>query len=440
MADSNFRGPLNSMGSLEDVNPTVTGTAVVSPIQVTDGPSMFYQGSGFPDIRTAPFTKDVLRPGQQQAFLNITDCFAVDNIPQAASSTTLAALQISTGLTNLALVTATPGGGAPFNGFSVCSIACGVPIVPAGTTVATTANIAIDFGFQTGTTVANSSTVVVADNTQFQPGQWIIIGGAGANSSKSLPTQVISVATANITGITIFPVAITAISNAPIGQANLYGATQLPPAASFGPATVTPTGHEPTVGAGFSKVLNPKETLARNIQVAFQTTTATTTVEIFGWDIWRNPMTESITIPSANRTSATSFFGAKAFKYISNIAISTTAVGSASVGLGDVFGLPMRADYFPQLEVYWNDSAVNFNSGGFKAAFTTAPSTATTADVRGTLQVSTNGTSTALSVQTAAVSNGTSRLVIIQNLGVWNTLTGNPNNTVPIFGIAQSTT
>jgi hypothetical protein len=252
-------------------------------------------------------------------------------------------------------------------------------------------------------------------------------------------TQVVAIATANITGINIFPVAITAISNAPIGQANIFGQQFLPPGTQFGPGPVIPNGHDVTTIAGAARVLNPKEALARNIQVSFQTTTATTTVTIFGWDVWRNPMTEAIIVPSGNR-SASSFFGQKAFKYISNIAISTTAAGSTSIGLGDVFGLPLRADYFPQIEAYWNDSSIQFNSGGFKAAFTTAPATSSTGYVRGTLQVSTNGTATALSVQTAAVSNGTSRLVVIQNSGVWNTLTGNPNNVVPVFGIAQSTT
>jgi len=435
MADSNFRGPINSIGSLMDVNPTVTGTAAVSAISPLDGPSVFYQGSGFPDIRTAPWPKDNFLPGGQQSFLNITDLYAVDNIPQAASTTALAALQITTTATNLALATTQVAGVA-----GVPSIAVGVPIIPFGTTVVQSV-IALDFGFATGTTVAASSTVVVNDNTQFSPGQWIVVGGVGNSAATaSLVTQVISVATANITGITISPVAATAIANAPIGQANQFAGQFIPPATQFGGTGPTANAHVPFTLGGDSKFLNPKETLSRNIQVAFQTTTATTTILISGYDVWQRPMTERITIPSGNRASATSFFGSKAFKYIQTIANQTTAAGSASIGMGDVFGLPFRADYYPQTELYWNDSAVNFNNGGFKAAFTTAPSTATTGDVRGTVQVSTNGTGTALTVQTAAVSQGTSRLVIIQGVGVWNTLNSTPNNTVPMFGIAQSTT
>jgi hypothetical protein len=396
---------------------------------------MFYQGSGFPDIRTAPFNKDNFLPGVQPGFLNITDCYAVDNIPQKASTTSLAALQITTTATNLTLVTIQAAGAVA----GVPSVAVGVPIVPVGTTVVQSV-MALDFGFTTGTTVAASSTVVTFDNTQFQPGQWIVIGGTGnSGATVSQITQVITV-NANGTGITISPAAVTAIANAPIGQANQFAGPYIPPATQFGPGGPTATGHMPFVVAGVSRVLNPKESISRNIQVSFQTTTATTTLLVSGYDVWQRPMTERITIPSGNR-SATSFFGSKAFKYISSIANQTTAAGSASIGMGDVFGLPFRADYFSQLEVWYNDSNVSFNNGGFLAAFTTAPATATTGDVRGTLQMSTNGTgSLALTVQTAAVTNNTSRLTVIQGIGVWNTLNANPNNTVPMFGIAQSTT
>jgi hypothetical protein len=434
MADSNFRGPINVIGSLMDVNPTATGTTVVASISPLDGPSMFYQGVGWPDIRNAPWNKDNFTPGSQPCTMEITDVIAMDNIPQAASSTVLAAaLQGTAGA--VVLVTAQAAGVA-----GVPSIAVGVPIIPVGTSVVTSV-LAIDFGFATGTTVAASSTVVVNDNTQFTLGQWIVVGGAGNSAaSTSLVTQVVSIATANITGITIAPVAVTAIANAPIGAANQFAGQFIPPATQFGPQGPTASAATPYVVAGDNRLMNPKEMLSRNIRVDLTTTTATTTITVFGYDVWKNPMTEKLTIPSAALAAARTVWGQKAFKYIQSASIQTTAGGTVTLGIGDVFGLPFRADYFPQTEIWWNDSQVAFNNGGFKSAFTTAPALNTSGDSRGTLQVSTNGTGSALVVQTAAVSQGTSRLVVIQNVGVWNTVNGTPNNIVPMFGIAQSTT
>ena len=57
MADSNFRGPLASMGSLEDTNAT-TGTTSLVQISPFDGPSICYQDMAVPDIRSVPFAKD----------------------------------------------------------------------------------------------------------------------------------------------------------------------------------------------------------------------------------------------------------------------------------------------------------------------------------------------------------------------------------------------
>jgi hypothetical protein len=182
--------------------------------------------------------------------------------------------------------------------------------------------------------------------------------------------------------------------------------------------------------------------LARCVGVNFGTTTSTATVTITGYDVWRQPMTENIVIPSGNRSLASSFFGAKAFKYISNIAVTTQAAGStgtASVGIGDVFGFPFRQDYWEQAEVWWNGCSAQSTQVGFTKAGTTSPATATTGDVRGTIQVSTLGTGSAAVVATASVSNGTARLVIVQNLGTWNWLYGTPVNTVPLFGVQNST-
>lgn len=427
MADSNFRGPVNSMGSLE----VDAQTAQVLPL---DGPSMFYQNVAVPDIRSAPFAKDGFRPGQQPSFLTIPDFIAVDNFPQAASTTMLAAFQAITAGTAMSLATAQlngPGAGIP-------SIAMGVPIMPQGTTSIAFV-MALDFGFATGTTVAGSTTVVVNDNTLFTLGQWLVVGGAGNSAaSRSLITQVQSIATTNTTGLTVSPAPATGLSHAPIGAANLFGGDMVTIGTQFGPQTASASVHSPNTVAGLARVHNPAEMISRNFSVTAGTTTATSTLTLLGYDVWRQPLSEQITIPSGNR-SATTFFPNKAFKYLASATPNTTAGGSMSIGVGDVFGLPIRADRWEHTQMFWNGCAIP-TSLGFRAASTVSPSTNTSGDVRGTIQVSTNGTGTAAAVATAAVSNGTARLTIIQNVGNWNNLFGTPVNTVPLFGLTNSTT
>lgn len=425
MADSNFRGPLTSMGALE-VN---AATAAVEPL---DGPAILYQGDALADIRSAPFAKDGFRPGQQAAVLAGASLWACDNIPQARTSTMLAVAQ--TGTVSVAVALATVGGAGVA---SVATLAVGVPIIPTGTTVATVAALAIDFGFTTGTTVTNSSTVAVIDNTLFKVGQWIVVGNVGNSAAtRSLIAQVQSIATSNTTGITISPVAATGLASVPIGQANLYGSEMLPAGYNFGPSNQSASAHAFGGGlqAGLAKVMNPRETLARNVMM-FASTINTYSALVSGWDVWGNPMTELLSL-SAQTTVA----GKKAFKYIGSIVSGTASVGQVSFGLGDTFGYPFRVDEWDQTEVTWNNAYAT-NANGFTAAVTTNPATNTTGDVRGTVQISTAILTGVLATSVSAVAtNGTSRVTMLQNIGVWNQVYGTPTNQAPMFGVAQSTT
>lgn len=427
MADSNFRGPINSMGALE----SNAATASVEPL---DGPSSFYQGYSYPDIRSAPFAKDGFRPGQQPAFMGSGDIVLLDNIPQARGSTLIAAAQQGTALgSTVALVTAMVAGNA-----SVAAITIGVPIIPLGTTVATFAAIALDFGFATGTTVANSSTVVVTDSSVFRQNQWIVVGGAANSSgSRSLVAQVMS--TPNATSIQISPVAATGIANTNIGQANLWGSAMLPSATQFGPSAPTANAHAfgGAMEAGLARVYNPREMLSRNI--ALQGVTALQSAYscvVSGWDVWGAPMTEVISAA----VTVTSFVGKKAFKYLSSITCGTTLAGNQTVayGIGDTIGLPIRADYWEEIYATWNGVGMA-NFSGFTAAVTT-PATSTTGDIRGTLQLSTaiitGGLATAMSV---IASNGTGRVFCALNSPPTPFVLGTPLNQTPIFGVTQST-
>ena len=427
MAETNFRGPLNSMGSLEI---EAGNTATIEPM---DGPSGFYQTIAMLDPRSAPFQKDGTAPGRQPAFLGNPDFWACDNKPQVSTTNAIAASAVATSLTAMALQTTqltNPNAGNPF-------IAVGVPILPQGTsTVVNT--IAIDFGFTTGTTTANSSTVAVPDTTKFTLGQWIVVGGAGASNQASFFTQVQTLST-NGTTMTVLPVVPAAASCAPIGQANIFGAGQYPPAYNFGPSGVAPTFVSPNLQAGVLRVHNPAEALARNVSVTLATGGVATAVTflVVGYDLWRMLMTELITSPAT--TSATTSYGKKAFKYIASVTPQSASTGgnSYSVGIGDTFGFPLRADEWEQTNSFWAGTA-SANSTGFTAAVTTTPATNTTGDVRGTIQVGAAGAGTAITGTLSA--NGTSRLALIQNLGVWNVVYCTPVNPVPMFGVTQSIT
>lgn len=421
MASSNFRGPVNSMGAME----LDSGTSATP--QVQDGPSVFYQGNAIPDPRFI-FNKDTTQPGAQPSFYNGQNIIVIDAIPQAGVTTTLAAAQVVTATVAVSLVTAQPAGVA-----SVASIAVGVPIIPVGTTVATVAAFAIDFGFTTGTTATNSSTVVVVDSSLFRAGSWIVIAGAGNSSaSRSLVTQVQSVVSS--TAITISPAAATVLANVPIGQANLAGSVLLPPATQFGPAAASANAHAfgGAMEGGFAAVYNPREMSARNISMTLNSAGAFSAV-VSGWDVYGNPMTEVFSVAAAT-TAATR----KAFKYISSITSGTTTGQTTSFGLGETFGLPIRSEYWEMLTVMWNGSLMT-NRNGFAAPTSVFTANGTT-DVRGTLQVSTAIVTGVLATSISAVAtNGTGRLFVAINQEPMFATRATPLNNTFMFGVAQYT-
>jgi hypothetical protein len=423
MADTNFRGPVNSMGALE----LDAATASVLPL---DGPSNFYQGIGTLDPRGGAFAKDNFRPGQVPAFLNVFDVYGLDAVPQGNSTTTLAAAQVITAATGLSLATV----GVTNFSAGAASIAVGVPIVPSGTTVATTANFALDFGFTTGTAVANSTAMQVPDSAQFTLGQWLIVGNVGNSAAtRSLVTQVASIAAGTTTLIFISPAPATAMG-VPIGQANLFGGDLLPPGTQFGPQTQSASAHSlgGRTQGGLGRYMNPREMLARGLVVQASASTAgTATILVTGWDVWGVPMTELITA-----LGTTPAYGKKAWKYVQSAVpqtIGTTVSATYTLGISDVFGFPFRTDQPEYLTITAGGTAIA-NSVGITTAVITG-ATNTSGDVRGTVQVSGIGGGTAISA--VSTSNNVKRLVVVQSLNNFQTLFSNPNNLTPMFGTTQ---
>ena len=432
MADSNFRGPISGMGSLE-VNAGTT--ASVEPL---DGPSGFYQGAALLDIRGTPFLKDGTSPGRQAAFLG-QSLITVDGIPQAAATNVIvAAASYVTATANLTIIAA----GVTNSSQPSQNIAVMVPIVPQGTSVVTTAPMALDFGFSCGTCTANSTAVAVTDNTKFTVGQWICIGNAGnAAGTASLLTQVMAIATANGTGINVSPAPAITIA-APIGQADLYGATLFPPTANYGPSSPVPTRVAPSSQAGLFKIHNPAEMLGRCVSITVQAIASSAqswTAIVTGWDVWKQFMTESIPVSVTSTSPTFTGYGKKAFKFINSINVTMQTTSTVSVGIGDTFGFPIRADYPYQVTVFAGSTSV-VSSVGFTAAVSTtgSPASNTTGDVRGTIQLSSLGAGTPIT--SVATSTGTTRLSIIQDIGMWNLISATPLNQVPMFGNTQSTT
>ena len=411
MTDTNFRGPANSLGAMEDAT-----------VSVTDGPNYAYQGTAFQNLRAGVFQKDGVGPGRVPAYLDNPSIVFVDNIPSATGTTTLSTATTIASGTVLPLITIAPGNttaGSP-------SHATGMPVIPFGASAPVT-TIALDFGFTTGTTTAASSAIVVVDNTLFTLGQWLAIGGAG-NSAKtaSLLTQVTSIT--GTTAITVFPVPTGSLNNAPIGGANLFAQAFLPPATQFGPGAAVPNAEANALAGGMFRLFNSVGALSRNITISTTTTSATGTLTVRGFDVHAQAMSETLTVAT---TVPGTVSGKKAFKYVLSVTPNyTDATGTYSVGVGDVYGLPFRMDRYEYLQYCWA-GINNVNQTGFVAADLTNPATATTGDVRGTINVATitNGTA----------SNGVRRLWVLQTLPLWNDITGTPINTVPFFGVTQFT-
>jgi hypothetical protein len=424
MTNTNFRGPVNSMGAMED--------ATSGP---EDGPSLTYQGTVFPSLRDTTFPKDGVGVGRAGAYFDNPQFIIVDNIPQAGTTTLIAVANssaVNSIANGVALVLNTTAAGNTVAGTP--SWASGVPLIPFGASAPVTAAIALDFGFTTGTTTAASSSVVVLNTALFTVGQWLVIGGAGnAGKTAALITQVAGIT--NATTITITPSALGTLTNAPIGSGNLFN-SNIPPSTQFGPATSSASAVSPAWLAGMFRAIDPLQMLSRNVSITtVNTTGAGGGFIVNGWDAHSQAMSELITVAAATTTS---YYGKKAFKYIKSVIPQfTDATGAYSVGVGDTFGIPVRTDRYEYLNFCYN--GVNaVNSSGFIAAVLSV-ATNTTGDVRGTLQVSTLGTQQTTSViNNPAVSNNTSRLFMGVTLPLWNNVSGTPTNTAPFFGVTQA--
>jgi hypothetical protein len=146
---------------------------------------------------------------------------------------------------------------------------------------------------------------------------------------------------------------------------------------------------------------NPQALTARVVAVtAAAGASGAVVFTIKGYDIYGYPMIEQITAAANTQT-----LGKKAFKYIKSVTPSATDAQNYSVDTTDLFGFPIRSDFFGDVLINYSASltgpAIITASAGYTASVQTTPS-ATTGDVRGTY-----------TLQTASATN-TNRLMIRQ--------------------------
>src|SRR6516162_4015179 len=419
MAETVFRGPGVVLGSMLD-----------SRIEAFDGPSIGYQGDLIGNPIFSPQPKDGLSPGRMHGWYNAFYSVSVDAVPSASSSTSIGVtvgLSATVGGLATGLVTAVSGTAA-----NVPVFCPGVPIIPLNSQQVVTVG-AIDFGFMTGTTTANNSTIVVTDNRYFTLGQWLCLPGCGGTTNVPLFTQVMGFgSTANVTTLQVAPSPATGSNNNPIGQGNLY--SQLVPYATpFGPAAATPNAAEPYRLAGLGAAMDPWACIARNLQFV-SGAVQTGVILVSGYDIYNQPMTEKISL-----NGNTVVRGLKAWKYIANIqtvVVGTTANATCSVGTDNSIGFNIRSDRWEFSDVFYNGGFA-INSTGWTAAVTT-PANSTSGDVRGMINASTILVGSASgSASAGAPLDGVKRITIFQNVQLQNAIFGTPLNYTSLIGVAQ---
>ena len=160
---------------------------------------------------------------------------------------------------------------------------------------------------------------------------------------------------------------------------------------------------------------NPQAIVSRAVSVTGSASATGGNILISGYDIYGVPMSEVIAAPA----SATTVNGKKAFKYIASVVPQFTDAHNYSVGTTDIYGFPLRADFFSDVAINYNNAVITANTG-FTAAVTTSPATTGTGDVRGTY-----------ALQSAA--DGSKRLSIRQFI-----LPANAGSITGLFGVTQA--
>lgn len=386
-------GPLVIAGNMMD---SVNGSP---QIEYPDaGPSLFYQGVGFPDVRFGPINKDYSgNVAVCPSMAVVQDVLSVDAIPATLGTAKIAALaNVSTGVA-MTLAAASAG------------ISVAIPFQVFGGAIIT-ANIALDFGFDTLNCTSGTASVVVADSTIYTAGMPVIVAGVG-NSGGTIPLITYIKSITDLTHIVLNTAPLATNSAARVGTGNAWGIPQnKPPFVS--------TAALPYLEQGFALMYDGRQGISRGVSITGVTSGTGGNFTVVGYDVYGRLQTEVIAVASGVNTVNSK----KTYKYIQSVTPTFTDAHNYSVGTSDIYGFAVRADRFEQTLIYYAGALITASTG-----FTTsdkATATTTTGDPRGTYALQ-------------SASNGTNRLTIYQMPGLIN-IRSSPVNPTKLYGVTPA--
>jgi hypothetical protein len=380
MSITAFSGPVISYGQN-----TVGSNPSITDYNPDLGPSLFWGGVG----RIDPRPNFNYIPGQNfgafTAGFATSDAQTISYAPYALSTSAIAAAANVTSGTAMTLVSTN----STSTGVSV-----GASCTNYNTGQTVTGLLMVD-GFTSFTGVVASNVLTVSSLTGT-----VTVGMTLSGTGVATGTLVVNQLTGAPGGVGTY----TVTGNATVSSTTITGQ------ATGTTALAQPFGQSNTV-----YLWNPQAVVSRAVSVTGSASATGGNILISGYDIYGVPMSEVIAAPA----SATTVNGKKAFKYIASVVPQFTDAHNYSVGTTDIYGLPLRADFFSDVAINYNNAVVTANTG-FTAAVTTSPATTGTGDVRGTY-----------ALQSAA--DGSKRLSIRQFI-----LPANAGSLTGLFGVTQA--
>lgn len=383
------------------------------------GPNAEFQGDGIIDPRFI-YSKDKVQgyTGKVPVHFSMPYLESCNTIPIAAAAANIASVAgVSSGVP-LVLASA-----------NVAGVTINVPICPIGyqwNGQAPVNVLALDFGFEFGNVTSGNPTIMVANAFDFSVGMPLVIAGVGnAAGTACLMTTVQSIPTN--TTITLANTPLASANPTPIGMGNIWG----PAEDVYNLANSTPSAAQCFVAGGPGLFLDPRQALARGLRIVGATGGTGGTFTVFGYDIYGMPMHETITVGAGAVTG----WGVKAWKYIVSITPNFTDNTHAyTVGTSDVFGFAYRVSTWEQTDTSYNATFVNAATGTTLGLSLLTTPTATTADVRGTVQTSANGGGTPIASGTPTTGTISSlalsgiRLAMAQTIPVFDAVRAFPGS------------
>jgi hypothetical protein len=173
--------------------------------------------------------------------------------------------------------------------------------------------------------------------------------------------------------------------------------------------------------SGAMAFFDPTKGIARAVSLTSAANVSAINFTIKAVDIYGRPWTQTLAGPNATTVTTK-----KTAKFVLSVTPNTTSASTVSVGTSDIYGFPVRVDFWPYVAIFWGSPATQVTSAtGFVAADTTSPATASTGDVRGTYA-------------TASASNGTNRLSVFVSPRLANVVGANvPALVLGLKGVQQ---